>query len=75
MDKLEKTFANCGCLLHCIAVPLTGGGFQAQVKVIRYEDKALLAERRLLPDEPFQSSAEAIESARAWSVSWVRRNG
>jgi hypothetical protein len=75
MHKFEKTFANCGCLLRCIAVPIPGSGFQAQVEIIRYEDQALLQAKTLTPDEPFRSSAEAIDSARAWSVSWVRQNG
>ncbi len=74
MRKSEKTFANSGCLLRCIAVPLTDGGFHAQVEITRYEDKALLAARTFVANNPFQSRIEAIEWARAWSVNWVRKN-
>jgi hypothetical protein len=75
MHKFEKTFANCGCLLRCIAVPGTDGGFQARAEIIRYEDKALLEARTLISEEPYRNAAEAIDSARAWSVNWVRQNG
>jgi hypothetical protein len=74
MRKLEKTFANCGCMLRCIAVPLTGGSFHAQVEIMRYEDEALLVTKAFVPPEAFRSSTQAIECTRAWSVDWVRQN-
>jgi hypothetical protein len=75
MRKLEKTFANCGCMLRCVAVPLTGNCFHAKVEIIRYEDQALLVTKTFVSPAPFRSSTEAIECARAWSVNWVRQNG
>lgn len=75
MPKLEKTFANCGCLLRCIAVPVTNTSFQAQVEIVRYWDKKLLVSKTIVSSLPLHSASEAIECARAWSVNWVRQNG
>lgn len=74
MRKLEKTYANCGCLIRCIAIPLTDGGFFAEVEIMRYEDQALLVGKTIVSSVPLESSSEAIECARAWSVNWVRQN-
>jgi len=45
MHKLEKTFANCGHLLRCVAAPLPTGSFQAQVEVVRYADNVTVLEK------------------------------
>ena len=74
MRKLEKTYANCGCLLRRIAIPLTNGGFLAEVEIMRYEDKALFVCKNIVSSVPLESSSEAIECARAWSVNRVRQN-
>lgn len=74
MSKLEKTFANFGCLLRCIAVPLSNGGFDAQVEIVQYKDNKLLLQKTLITTKVFNTCEEAIEYARAWSVSWVRQN-
>ena len=74
MRKLEKTFANCGCLLRCMAVPLTGGGFHAQVEIVQYGTNNLLVEKHIVDSIPLPSVNDAIECARDWSVNWVRQN-
>jgi hypothetical protein len=73
--KAEKTFANQGYLLRCIAVPLQDGRFHASVQITRYADRADMGTTHFTPEVPFQSRAAAIEHARAWSVEWVRNNG
>jgi hypothetical protein len=74
MRKLEKTFANCGCLLRCMAVPLTGGGgFHAQVEIVQYGTNKLLVEKRIVASIPLPSVNDAIECARDWSMNWVRQ--
>jgi hypothetical protein len=73
--RLEKTFANRGCLLHCIALPLTGGGFHAQVEIVRYDDNEVLVDKTIVSLDRLQNAKEAIECARAWSVSWINQKG
>ncbi|MFS0754627.1 hypothetical protein ABC383_08010 [Noviherbaspirillum sp. 1P10PC] len=75
MIKGEKTFANQGYLLRCIAVPLPDGSFHASVQITRYADRADMGTTEFTPEVPFASRAAAIEHARAWSVEWVRNNG
>jgi hypothetical protein len=71
----EKTFANQGYLLRCIAVPLEKGGFHAEVQITRYSDKADMGTTRFTPEVAYSTRAIAIEHARAWSVDWVKNNG
>lgn len=75
MIKAEKTFANQGYLLRCMAVLLEDGCFHARVQITRYADRADMGTTDFTPEVPFQSRAAAIEHARAWSVEWVRNYG
>jgi len=73
--KSEKTFANQGYLLRCVAIPLENGGFHAQVQITRYSDKSDMGTTSFTPEVAYSTRAIAIEHARAWSVAWVDNNG
>jgi len=73
--KAEKTFANQGYILRCIAVSLQDGGFHAKAEITRYEDQMDMGGAVFAPEVPFPGRAAAIEHARAWAVEWVRNNG
>jgi hypothetical protein len=75
VNKAEKTFANQGYLLRCIAMPLQDGCFHARVEITRYEDQVDMGATAFTPEVPFADPADAIEHARAWGVEWVRNNG
>lgn len=72
MKKLEKIFANHGCLLRCIAEPLVNGGFRPKAEITRFCDKKLLTTETFDRIPSFITGAEAIEHGRAWAVQWVR---
>jgi hypothetical protein len=71
MRKLEKTFANYGCVLRCIAVPLTGNYFHPKVEIIRKRDSSLSITHKFCPEiEAKLGVNKTRQSASHDSIAW-----
>jgi hypothetical protein len=71
MDADDFCFAYRGCIAMCDPTAAPGGGFIANVVVVRGDDTLIAATPA---DVPFLTQNVAFEFSRGWAIRWIDAN-